>query len=299
MSSDRAMPDLALPIRAAIETAAKHGAVPDRREILQNGSTLVLRLTDSLVARVVTDTGGQRTGPAWFAREIAVARYLASHGAPVIPLHPDLPPGPHVHLGFPINFWKFVTRVDSPQSPARIGATLRECHRLLRSFPGELPYLGILTESLDLLEKLEKSGEFTPPVIDLLKNRLNESIDLLAHFPSQPLHGDAHPGNLMQTTEGLLWTDWEDCFIGPVEWDLASMIWNARLLDGDHHTADTILAAYRAAGGEFDTHALRQSLIARAAVMSTWYPVLYPNPSGERQAKLRKRLEWLKNPSGI
>jgi thiamine kinase-like enzyme len=39
----------------------------------------------------------------------------------------------------------------------------------------------------------------------------------------QALHGDAHFGNLLVTRDGLLWTDWEDAFLGPVEWDLASI----------------------------------------------------------------------------
>ena len=98
------MSDLELPIRAASETAAVHGVSADRCEILQNGNTLVLRLTETLVARVVTDLGGPRQGTEWFARENAVACYLAGAGAPVIPMHPAIPPGPHERLGYPINF---------------------------------------------------------------------------------------------------------------------------------------------------------------------------------------------------
>lgn len=116
----------------------------------------------------------------------------------------------------------------------------------------------------------------------------------LRSFPMQPLHGHDHGGSLMNTTRGLLWTDWEDTFLGPVEWNLASILWNPRILEKDHATADAILDAYRRAGGSIDDAALHQSFIARAAVMSAWYPVLYPEPSAERRAKLRRRLEWLK-----
>jgi aminoglycoside/choline kinase family phosphotransferase len=90
-----------------------------------------------------------------------------------------------------------------------------------------------------------------------------------------------------------LWTDWEDTFLGPVEWDLASIIWNARILDDDNAHADGILAAYVEAGGKIDFDALHHSMIARAAVMSAWYPILYPEPNEVRQAKLARRLEWL------
>ncbi len=275
-----------LPIRAATETALAHGITPDRCDILQNGSTLVLRLTETLVARVVQDCDGPRQGTEWFARENAIAQHLTRHGAPVIPLHPDLPPGPHEHLGYPLNFWQFVTRIDAGPDPAEIGRTLRQCHEIMRSFPTPLPKLAILTESLAILEARELFPRSTQ---QMLRDHLTASIEVLSRYPHQPLHGDAHMGNLMNTTQGLLWTDWEDTFSGPVEWDVASVIWNAHILDQDTTTVEAILEAY----GPIDPKALHQSLIARAAVMTAWYPILYPNPNAERQSKLQRRIEWL------
>lgn len=288
------MTEIDLPIRAAMEIATAHGIMTDRCEVLQNGSTLVLRLAETLVARVVTDRDGPRQGTGWFERENAVALHLANSGAPVIPLHPDLPPGPYEHLGYPINFWNYVTSIDSEPDPTRIGATLYQCHDLLRSFTQPLPELAIFTECIDLLETLATRGLFPQTTLDLLRERISSSMNALRNFPHQPLHGDAHPGNLMNTTLGLLWTDWEDTFLGPVEWDLASVIWNSRILDQDHTTSDTVLDAYRAAGGRIDPIALHHSLIGRAAVMSAWYPILYPDPSAERKMKLQLRLDWLK-----
>jgi hypothetical protein len=287
------MNEVVTPIRAAREVVMAHGVVPDRCEILQNGSTIVLRLGESLVARVIRDVDGPRQGNAWFLRENAVAQYLAQQGAPVIPMHPELPPGPHVHLGHTLNFWQFVSVTNMQPEPRAIGGTLFQCHDLLRGFDGELPELAILTESIALLDTLEKGGYFSSAIIELLRERLVSSANALAVFPFQPLHGDAHPGNLLNTTIGLLWTDWEDTFLGPVEWDLASIIWNARILDEDNAHADAILAAYVEAGGKINVDALHHCMIARAAVMSAWYPILYPEPNEVRQAKLARRLEWL------
>lgn len=292
MSTSR-LSEFQLPIRAATETAAAHGVASDRCDILQDGHTLVLRLSESLVARVVTDRDGPRQGGEWFARESAVARHLASHGAPVIPMHPDIPPGPHERLGYTLNFWQFVTAIDAEPAPEEIGTTLHHCHQVLRSFQEPLPELGILMETLNLLETPAPRTMLSDSDIALLRDRLSASLAALRAFPMQALHGDAHGGNLMNTTRGLLWTDWEDTFLGPVEWDLASIVWNARILEEDHATADAILAAYRRAGGSIDDAALHHSLIARAAVMSAWYPVLYPEPSAERREKLQRRLEWL------
>lgn len=292
------MPSPDLPTRAAIETAKSHGIAPDRCEVLQNGSTLVLRLTESLVARVVQDLDGPRQGTAWFGRENAVAQHLAREGAPVIPMHPGIPPGPHEHSGYPINFWQFVTRIEEEPSPEAIGQTMFRCHEVLRSFTGELPELAILTESIDLLETLAQRELFSAGHLDLLRDCLLSSIEGLAGYPRQALHGDAHLGNLMNTTIGLLWTDWEDTFSGPVEWDLASMIWNARVLEEDHATSDGILDAYRAAGGSIDQEAMNHCMLGRAAVMTAWYPILYPDMAPERRERLRRRLEWMEEARG-
>jgi hypothetical protein len=292
------MSRLDLPIRAATEIVLAHGITPDRCDILQDGSTLVLRLTETIVARVVQDVDGPRQGTAWFVRENAMALHLTRHGAPIIPLHPDLPPGPHEHLGFPINFWLYVTAVNAPADPQKIGSTLHQCHALLQDLDHPLPKLAILTESLSLLDTLAQRQLFPETTLSLLRHHLTASLAVLSQFPHQPLHGDAHLGNLMNTTVGLLWTDWEDAFAGPVEWDVASVIWNAHILEEDHETVNLILGAYRAAGGQINEVALHHCLIARAAVISAWYPILYPNPNAERQAKLRHRLAWLQSLDG-
>ena len=106
-------------------------------------------------------------------------------------------------------------------------------------------------------------------------------------------------GNLMSTTRGLLWTDWEDTFAGPIEWDVASIIWNSQILEEDHATVQAICDAYCEAGGSIDTCALLQSLIGRAAVMTAWYPILYPIPNEERQSRLQRRIDWLHGQSVI
>jgi len=290
------MTDTDLPIRAATETAIAHGITPDRCDILQNGSTLVLRLTETLVARVVQDVDGPRQGTEWFARENAIAQHLTAHGAPVIPLHSGLPPGPHEHLGYPINFWQFVTRTDAEPDSCEIGRTLRQCHDIMSHFAEPLPKLAILTESLAILQDRELFPQATQ---QMLRDHLTRSIEILSQFPHQALHGDAHMGNLMNTTGGLLWTDWEDTFSGPIEWDVASIIWNAQILDEDHATVQRICDAYIEAGGAIDARALHQSLIARAAVMTAWYPILYPNPNEERQMRLQRRIDWLREQSAI
>lgn len=282
-------------INAAISVLNRHGVVADRCDILQDGHTLVVRLTETLVARVVTDIDGPRQGLDWFKRETAVAAHLTLHHAPVIPLHPDLPATAHQYVGYAMNFWQFVTVTDVEPDAREIGSTLHQCHEILRHFPEPLPSLAIFHETLAILETSVEKSYFDTATVELLKRNLQQSIDVLVLLPAQPLHGDAHMGNLMMTTQGMLWTDWEDAFSGPVEWDLASIIWNAKLLDSDQDFVDQVLESYQAVGGKYDESVLAQCLIARAAVMSAWYPILYPSPSEERVRKLKQRIEWLKN----
>jgi thiamine kinase-like enzyme len=191
-----------------------------------------------------------------------------------------------------MNFWRYVAILEQPLSPQEIGSTLYRCHAALRSFSQPLPVLAILTESLSMLQE---HLSFSASTQSLLRTSISSALEALASLPYQPLHGDAHLGNAVQTASGLLWTDWEDAFSGPVEWDIASAIWNAKILDEDHHHVSAILAGYSGAGGCVNQCALHHCLVARAAVMSVWYPVLYPNPSAERRAKLAARLQWLQS----
>ncbi|MFY7817772.1 MAG: phosphotransferase enzyme family protein [Akkermansiaceae bacterium] len=282
-------------IIAACDCLRRHGIEPDRSEVLQDAHTIVVRLTRSLVARIVTDTQGPRQGTTWFTRETAIAAHLTEHRAPIIPLHLDTPPKAHVQNGFVMNFWQYVTLIDAQPDPIAIGASLAQCHQILATFPEPLPALGILHESCGILEQQSVRDALPRDTIRMLLRHLCQSIEILSTLPHQVLHGDAHPGNLMMTTRGLLWTDWEDAFSGPIEWDLASVIWNSHLLENDQRTVAVILKAYETGGTNINRRALDQSLIARAAVMSAWYPVLYPNPSAERVLKLEHRLRWLES----
>lgn len=78
-------------------------------------------------------------------------------------------PGPHEHLGYKLNFWQYVTAIDSEADPAAAGTTLHHCHEILRSFTGLLSELAILTESLTVMETLARRGLFLPSTLRLLE----------------------------------------------------------------------------------------------------------------------------------
>ena len=64
---------------------------------------------------------------------------------------------------------------------------------------------------------------------------------LEAPEPTQTLHGDAHPGNLIATRNGLVWIDFEDVCLGPLEWDLASIGDTTAVMA--HHRPDPVRLA--------------------------------------------------------
>ena len=221
-------------VAAAVAEAAAHGVRCDRPEVLADRANTLVRLDPApVVARVATTTGVLRAGARdALAREVALAGYLAGAGAPVVPPAGVLPPGPHVRDGLTLTFWPYLPPAGPPApSPARFGGMLRELHTVLAGYPEPLPYLG--TPYGDIAAVLD--GALPPGAAPVLPDRraLGERFARLRAEldgrPGRPLHGDAHPGNLLSTRDGWRWNDLEDTCAGPVEWDLACLLRTGRL----------------------------------------------------------------------
>lgn len=180
-----------------------------------------------VVARVSTCMSRLRSPiEDWLRLEIDVTTYLAAQGAPVVAPSRELPPGPHSADGFAISFWTYL-EPDPDRTPtsADCAVMLPDLHAALRSYPGELPMV-CANDIPRGLELLDHAGDvLSAAELDLVR----ASADRLAPFLTapgttlQPLHGDAHGGNLLATRAGLVWIDFEDVCRGPIEWDLATM----------------------------------------------------------------------------
>lgn len=279
-------------IHSVQELLQERKILQDRCEILQEASTLVLRLSEDLVGRVILDEDGPREGTHFFERETQVAEYLANHGAPVVGIHSEMPPGPFVQNGFVMNFWKFVHASKNSPTAAEVGSSLAKCHQVLKNYSGQLDPLAIIEESLALLPKL-RNQNLLPEYSDLLETSLTRTMQALAKTKMQAVHGDAHWGNVLKTLDGPIWMDWEDVFLGPIEWDLASIAWNHKFLESDVSTLQELFQAYQDAGGTWNEKILEVCYEARAAVICVWYPFLYPTPNPDRQQKLEIRLKYL------
>jgi hypothetical protein len=250
-------PDRHRAVRAALAVAHEHGVRCRDPQVLADGSNLILRLAPApVVARVATTTLVLRPDVArFFARDVAVAGYLSERGAPVVPPADELPPGPHQRDGLAITFWRYA-ELDPDRAaptPAMVGRMLAELHVELRSYPGELLLLG---PPLRDIERFVARRDGWPVMAPGDAAAVRDAFDRVrAALPTvadpRPLHGDAHPHNLLGTRSGWRWTDFEDACAGPLAWDLACLA-STRRLDGERAVAchgypvdPAELAAYR------------------------------------------------------
>ena len=257
-------------LRAAVEVADAAGLRCERPVVLRDHTNLLAHLSPAaVVARVATATAEMRRGDAWLAREVAVASYLADAGAPVVAPSRDLPPGPHHHDGLVLTFWELAEAVDAPLDARRAGRALRTCHEALAGFPGELPPLAVLDEAEDVVVRLAAEGVLDAGDAALLEGvgrEVRARVAALA-LPWQAVHGDAHLRNVITTSRGPLWNDWEDTFLGPVAWDLGCLHASARAFG---HDPAAVAAAQEGYGPGVDDATLDACVEARRFQGTVW-----------------------------
>ncbi len=175
----------------------------------------------------------------WLAREVAVARYVAGRGGPVVPPVRGVDPGPHWQDGFAISLWEYVGGFTGPRpepGPRECGALLARFHRMARDCPAELGDLSPATEQVtDALAVIERERLADAATIARLRAAHARALDgiggVSAGVPRLVLHGDAHAGNVIRVGGGpapggwgWAWTDLEETTRGPAGWDLATLV---------------------------------------------------------------------------
>jgi hypothetical protein len=221
-------------LSAAVAVAGAHGLAVADPVVLHDGVNVVVHLRPApVVARVATLTPLLR--PAIerpFGREVALATALAAAGAPVVPPADLLPPGPHEHDGLTLSFWQHVVVLPDPPTAAEAGRSLGEVHAVLAGLAPLWAGSALDTPLTDLAVFAERGAELgADPALADRAGELAAALvpRLAASGPAMTLHGDAHPGNLLRTPEGLRWTDLEDTSRGPLGWDLAGLRTTSRL----------------------------------------------------------------------
>jgi hypothetical protein len=255
-------------VSGAVAVATALGLRVTDAVLVGSGSNVIVHLRPSpVVARVMSGTVVLHPDPhAWLTRELEVGAFLGERLPSVVAPTQEIDPGPHVSEGRWLSFWEYVEVREAPLEAAVIGRALRALHDALAEYRGPLPPRSDVLHEIDwLLNAL--SGDDGVSELAAERDRLADVIlESGQAAERQPLHGDASFSNLLATSTGPRWNDFEDVCLGAVEWDVAGVLSDARATRGDAFAA-RVLAAY---GGECDAAELRRVDEVHALYGTLW-----------------------------
>jgi Ser/Thr protein kinase RdoA (MazF antagonist) len=159
------------------------------------------------------------------AFEVGLAARLAATDSPVAPLDPRVVPRVYQRDGFTITLWTYYEPQTARElSPADYADALSRLHVGMQRVDVTTPHF---TDRVREAQLLVGSRDRTPELggadRDLLVNTLDRVMPVIAGrgAAQQLLHGEPHPGNVLNTKNGPLFIDLETACRGPVEFDLA------------------------------------------------------------------------------
>ncbi len=225
--------------QAALDAGRALGLAAERATVLHDVFSVVVHLEPTpVVARiqVVLPPGySPELQAARQQRELDVVNWLDARGVPVVPPSPLVPRVPVRRDGFGMTFWELADLAPDHQAYSGVAiAKSAELHAGLAGYPTSLPFLVPFTETGPaLFAALEPSELLTANDIDRARAQfaelsavLGDAAAFAARHPGvivQPLQGDGPSHNVIRTTTGIRFADFEDVCAGPVEWDLAML----------------------------------------------------------------------------
>jgi hypothetical protein len=207
-------------LAAAMSTASALDLPVDDAIVLHDSNRLAVRLLPCDVLARVAPTAHRA---AQF--EVELAQRLAETQSPVGALEPRVEPRVYARDGFVVTLWTYYKPVTPREvSPADYANALERLHAGMRRLDVRTPHF---TDRVEEAQRLVASSNLTPDLanadrellITTLRNRRRTIVGRGA--AEQLLHGEPHPGNVLNTKSGLLFIDFETCCRGPVEFDLA------------------------------------------------------------------------------
>jgi len=192
----------------------------DDAVVLHDSNKLALRLLPcDVLARVAH--GGQEV--AQF--EVELAQRIAETEGPVAALEPRVEPRVYERDGFVVTLWTYYESGAPPEvSPADYANALVRLHAGMREVDVTAPHFA---DRVAGAQQLVGSRDRTPALADADRELLSNTLRSLRRAiedrgaAEQLLHGEPHPGNVLNTKSGLRFIDLETCCRGPVEFDLA------------------------------------------------------------------------------
>lgn len=238
-------------VAAAVDAGRELGLDVKRGTVLHDVFSVVVHLEpEPVVARipvVLTASLLPERQAARQQRELDVVAWLDAHGVPVVPPSPLVPRSPVRRDGFPMTFWELADVADDHQPYKGVDMSYAaRLHAELAGYPGELPFLAPFNDGLpDMLADLDTVDVLTTSEIDRVRGEYEALRRILfdrnafaSVFPDasvQPIQGDGPSHNVIRTTSGVRFSDFEDVSCGPVEWDLAML--GAEAVDEYERTA--------------------------------------------------------------
>lgn len=208
-------------VGAAVSVASAVGLRVDDAVVLHDSNRLALRLLPCEVLARVAHVEG-RSGAEF---EVEVARRLAETDSPVASLDPRVVPRVSVRDGFVVTLWTYYEPVSQRDvAPAAYAQALERLHAGMRQANFVAPHFtDRVTDALSLVGDRAQTPDLREADRELLDDTLRTSRWAIGQRDAaeQLLHGEPHPGNVLRTKNGLLFTDLETCCRGPVEFDLA------------------------------------------------------------------------------
>lgn len=213
-----------LELRRAVEagraTASELGLQVNDVVVIHNSDRVALRLVPcDVLARVAPP--GHLVDSEF---EVEVARRLADVDAPVAELEPRVGARVHVRDAFAISLWTYYEPVESEIAPADYADVLLRQHAALRQIDLNAPHF---TDRVAAALRVVNDRDQSPELADSDRELLSDTLSGLSATIStekasdQLLHGEPHPGNLLNTRRGPLFVDLATCCRGPIEFDLA------------------------------------------------------------------------------
>lgn len=208
-------------IEAARSTASALGLKSDNGVVIHNSNRIAVRLTPCDVLARVAPLAHQ----AGAEFEVELGRRLAEAGCPVEKPEAGVEPRVYVRDNFVITLWTYYDAVQ-PQGigPADYAQALERYHACVRQIDLKVPHF---TDRVAEAQRLVGDPAQTPTLDDTGRKLLSDTLRGLRRAivnrgtAEQLLHGEPHPGNLLNTKQGLLLIDLETCCRGPVEFDIA------------------------------------------------------------------------------
>jgi hypothetical protein len=207
-------------VEAGRATALELGLQVDDTVVVHNSDRIALRMVPCDVLARVAPTAGQ--ADAEF--EVEVARRLAEVDAPIAELDPRVAPRVYVRDDFAVSLWTYHEPLQADISPAEYADVLMRHHAALSKIDLDTPHFtNRVTLALREVIDRERSPELSDSDREFLYTTLTVQTTAINREKSgdQLIHGEPHPGNLLNTRRGPLFVDLATTCRGPVEFDLA------------------------------------------------------------------------------